>query len=62
VNCHADRDLHPSEVIPVDEAPKQLLMFAGTADTPARASERGGADRSRERPATRAVPKPLALG
>lgn len=47
------------EAIPVDEAPKQLLLFAGTADTPARASERGEADRSQERSATRAVPKPV---
>lgn len=46
------------EAIPVDEAPKQLLLFAGTADVLAQASGRGGADRSRERPATLAAPKP----
>lgn len=47
------------EAIPVDEAPKQLLLFTGTADALAHASGRGEADRSLERPATHAVPKPM---
>ncbi len=46
------------EAIPVDEAPKQLLLFSGTADALVKTSGRGEADRSLERPATRAVPKP----
>lgn len=50
------------EAIPVDEAPKQLLLFTGTADALASASGRGGAARSRERPAPRAAPKPVARG
>jgi group II intron reverse transcriptase/maturase len=55
------REVEPragGEAIPVDEAPKQLLLFAGTADALAPASGRGEADRSPERPATRAAPKP----
>ena len=50
------------EAIPVNEAPKQLLLFAGTAVALARASGRGEADRSRERSATLAAPKPVAKG
>jgi hypothetical protein len=50
------------EAIPVDEVPKQLLLFTGTADTPARAGGRGAADRSQERPATQAAPKPETRG
>jgi len=50
------------EAIPVDEAPKQLLLFAGTADTLARASGCGVAERSQERPATQAAPKPETRG
>ncbi len=46
------------EAIPVDEVPKQLVLFAGTADALARASGCAVADRSLERPATRAAPKP----
>lgn len=45
------------EAIPVDEEPKQLLLFAETADAPARAGGCGGADRSLERPARQAAPK-----
>ena len=50
------------EAIPIDEVPKQLLLFAGTADALAQASGRGEADRSLERPATLAAPKPEARG
>jgi group II intron reverse transcriptase/maturase len=50
------------EAIPVDEAPKQLPLFPGTADALAQASGRGGVDRSLERPTTRAAPKPVARG
>jgi hypothetical protein len=46
------------EAIPVDEAPKQLLLFAETADALVRASGRDEADRSLERPATTAAQKP----
>lgn len=60
VSTREDEPRAGGEAIPVDEALKQLLMFAGTADTLATASERGGVDRSRERSATRAVPKPVA--
>jgi group II intron reverse transcriptase/maturase len=48
------------EAIPVDEEPKQLSLFAGTAEVLARASSDGRADRPQGRPATRAVPKPAA--
>lgn len=47
------------EAIPVDEGPKQLLLFSGTADA-LNPSGRGGTDRSQERPATCAAPKPEA--
>lgn len=47
-----------AEAIPVDEDPKQLSLFAGTAEMPARAGADGGAGRSVGRPAKRAVPKP----
>ena len=50
------------EAIPVDEAPKQLSLFAGTAEVLAQASVDGVAVRSRERAATRAKPKPVAKG
>lgn len=60
VSTREDEPRAGGEAIPVDEAPKQLFLFAGTADTHAQASERGGAARSRERPATHAVPKPVA--
>lgn len=50
------------EAIPVNEASKQLLLFAGTADALARASGCGRADRSQERPATQAAPKPVSKG
>ncbi len=46
------------EAIPVDERPKQLLLFAGTADAHGKPSGRGGADRTQKRPATQAAPKP----
>ena len=62
VSTREDEPRAGGEAIPVDEAPKQLFLFTGTADTLAQASERGGAARSRERPATRAVPKPVARG
>lgn len=51
-----------AKAIPVDKAPKQLFLFAGTADTHAQASERGAAERSQERSATHAVPKPVTRG
>lgn len=50
------------EAIPVDEDPKQLSLFSGTAEVSARAGSDGGADRSRNRSATRAVPKPANKG
>jgi RNA-directed DNA polymerase len=50
------------EAIPVDEASKQLLLFAGTADTPAPAGGRGGAARSRERAEPHVAPKPVTRG
>jgi group II intron reverse transcriptase/maturase len=59
------REVEPragGEAIPVDEVPKQLLLFAGTADALAHASGRGGVDRSLERPATQAAPMPAARG
>lgn len=46
------------EAVPVNEVPKQLLMFSGTADAPAQAGGRDEADRSQERSATPAAPKP----
>lgn len=48
------------EAIPVDEEPKQLLLFTGTAEALAPASPDGGADRSRDRSAKRAAPKPVS--
>ena len=62
VSTPEDEPRAGGEAIPVDEAPKQLPLFAGTADTLASASERGRAERSRDRPATRAVPKPVNRG
>jgi len=59
------REVEPragGEAIPVDEAPKQLSLYAGTAEERARARVDGGAERSRERSATRATPKPAAKG
>jgi len=59
------RGVEPSaggEAIPVDEEPEQLSLFAGTAEVRARARSDGGADRSRDRSATRAVPKPETRG
>ena len=56
------REVEPragGEAIPVDEVPKQLLLFAGTADALARASGRGRADRPLGLPATHAAPKPV---
>jgi group II intron reverse transcriptase/maturase len=50
------------EAIPVDEDPKQLSLFAGTAEVLARASSDGEADRHLSRSATYAVPKPAAKG
>lgn len=50
------------KAIPVDEAPKQLSLFTGTAEVFAQASVDGGAARSRERAATRAKPKPVIKG
>jgi group II intron reverse transcriptase/maturase len=50
------------EAIPVDEDPKQLSLFPGTAEALARASSDGEADRRRSRPATCAVPKPATKG
>lgn len=50
------------EAIPVDEDPKQLSLFTGTAEVLARASSDGGADRPRSRPATHAAPKPANKG
>lgn len=47
-----------AEAIPVDEDPKQLSLFPGTAERLARASADDGAARPRGRPATAAVPKP----
>ena len=49
-----------AEAIPVDEDPKQLSLFIGTAEVPARAGSDGVVDRPRGRSATRAVPKPVA--
>ena len=46
------------EAIPVDEDPKQLFLFTGTAEVLAQASSDGGAGRPLGCPATRAVPKP----
>ncbi len=48
------------EAIPVDEEPKQLLLFTGTAEALAPASPDGRADRSRDRSAKRAAPKPAS--
>jgi RNA-directed DNA polymerase len=50
------------EAIPVDEDPKQLSLFIGTAEVPAAAGSDGGADRPPGRPATRAAPKPKTKG
>lgn len=49
-----------AEAIPVDEEPKQLSLFAGTAEALARASTDGEAARPEGRPATSAAPKPAA--
>lgn len=59
------REVEPragGEAIPVDEVPKQLSLFAGTAEVRAQARIDGGAERSLERAATRATPKPVATG
>jgi group II intron reverse transcriptase/maturase len=50
------------EAIPVDEDPKQLSLFSGTAEALARASSDVEADRSPSRSATHAVPKPATKG
>src|SRR6476619_1194352 len=50
------------EAIPVDEEPKQLAWFAGTAEELAKASVDGRAARSRERAARYAKPKPEDRG
>ena len=47
-----------AKAIPVDEGPKQLDLFSGTAEVLARASSDGGAARPQGRAATLAVPKP----
>jgi RNA-directed DNA polymerase len=47
-----------AEAIPVDEEPKQLPLFTGTAEALAQASPDDRADRSRDRSAMRAAPKP----
>jgi hypothetical protein len=49
-----------AEAIPVDEDPKQLSLFIGTAEVPARVGSDGVVGRPRGRSATRAVPKPVA--
>jgi len=59
---HASKPHAGAKAIPVDKAPKQLFLFAGTADTHAQASERSAVERSQERSATHAVPKPVARG
>lgn len=59
------REVEPragGEAIPVDEAPKQLSLFAGTAEVLTQVSVDGEVVRSRERTATRAKPKPVAKG
>jgi group II intron reverse transcriptase/maturase len=50
------------EAIPVDEDPKQLPLFTGTAEALERASSDGEADRHLSRSATRAAPKPANKG
>jgi len=50
------------EAIPVEEEPKQLSLFAGTAEVLAQASVDGGVARSQERAAPRATPKPVVKG
>ena len=50
------------EVLPVDEDPKQLFLFGGTAEVSAKADVDGGAERPRGRPATCAKPKPTSRG
>jgi len=59
---HASKPHAGAKAIPVDKAPKQLFLFAGTADTHAQANERSAVERSQERSATHAVPKPVARG
>lgn len=49
-----------AEAIPVDEASKQLSLFAGTAEVPVQTGSDGRAGRPVRRPAMRAVPKPVA--
>jgi RNA-directed DNA polymerase len=59
------REVEPrsgGEAIPVDEAPKQLSLFAGTAEERARARIDAEAERCLQRSATRATPKPVATG
>jgi RNA-directed DNA polymerase len=56
------REVEPragAKAIPVDEEPKQLELFTGTAEAPARAVSDGGAERRPRLSATRAVPKPM---
>jgi len=50
------------EAVPVDEEPKQLLLFPGTAVVAAQAAGRGEADGPVGPPATLAVPKPETRG
>lgn len=57
------REVEPhagGEAIPVDEVPKELSLFAGTAEGFAQANADDGTVRSRERPVTHAAPKPAA--
>lgn len=55
---HEDEPRAGGEEIPVAQAPKQLLLFAGTADAGGRPPERGGVARPEGRAALLAVPKP----